>query len=64
MNKVALIGRLTANPEIRYTQTNNTMVASFSLAVNRRFARQGEKNKSDYQNAISVAKNRLKQLQE
>ena len=37
MNKVILIGRLTKNPEIRYTQTNNKQVANFTLAVNRRF---------------------------
>ena len=34
MNKVILMGRLTRDPEVRYTQTNNTVVASFSLAVN------------------------------
>jgi len=33
MNKVILMGRLTRDPEVRYTQTNNTLVASFSLAV-------------------------------
>ena len=33
MNKVILMGRLTRDPEVRYTQTNNTMVVSFSLAV-------------------------------
>ena len=33
MNKVILMGRLTRDPEIRYTQTSNTVVASFSLAV-------------------------------
>lgn len=43
MNKVALLGRLTADPETRYTQTNNTMVVTFTLAVNRRFAKEGEK---------------------
>ena len=32
MNKVELLGRLTRDPEVRYTQTNNTLVASFSLA--------------------------------
>ena len=31
MNKVILMGRLTRDPEVRYTQTNNTLVASFSL---------------------------------
>ena len=42
MNKVILMGRLTRDPEVRYTQTSNTLVASFSLAVNRRFARDGQ----------------------
>lgn len=36
MNKVILIGRLTKDPEIRYTQ-NNRAVCNFTLAVNRRF---------------------------
>ena len=30
MNKVVLMGRLTRDPETRYTQTNNTVVSSFS----------------------------------
>ena len=38
MNKVMLIGRLTRDPEVRYTQSGKT-VASFSLAVDRRFVR-------------------------
>ena len=42
MNKVILMGRLTRDPEVRYTQTSNTLVATFALAVNRRFVRQGE----------------------
>lgn len=53
MNKVILMGRLTRDPEIRYTQTNNTMVASFSLAVNRRFARQGEERQADFINIVA-----------
>ena len=48
MNKVILMGRLTRDPEVRYTQTNNTLVASFSLAVNRRFSRQGEERQADF----------------
>ena len=47
MNKVILMGRLTRDPETRYTQTNNTLVSSFSLAVNRRFVRQGEERQAD-----------------
>jgi single-strand DNA-binding protein len=34
---------LTADPESRYTQTNNTQITTFTLAVNRRFAKEGEK---------------------
>lgn len=48
MNKVFLIGRLTRNPEIRYTQSTNIMVANFNLAVERRFAKQGEERKTDF----------------
>ena len=53
MNKVILMGRLTRDPEVRYTQTNNTLVASFSLAVNRRFVRQGEERKADFINIVA-----------
>jgi single-strand DNA-binding protein len=53
MNKVILMGRLTRDPEVRYTQTNNTLVASFSLAVNRRFARQGEERTADFINIVA-----------
>lgn len=43
MNKVILMGNLTRDPEIRYSQGENSLaIARFSLAVNRRFARQGE----------------------
>ena len=56
MNKVILMGRLTRDPEVRYTQTNNTLVASFSLAVNRRFVRQGEERQADFFNIVAWAK--------
>ena len=56
MNKVTLMGRLTRDPEVRYTQTNNTMVASFSLAVNRRFVRQGEERQADFINIVAWSK--------
>ena len=52
MNKVILLGRLTKNPEVRYTQTTNTLVASFTLAVNRRFAKEGEQQ-ADFINVVS-----------
>ncbi len=56
MNKVILMGRLTRDPEVRYTQTNNTLVASFTLAVNRRFVRQGEERQADFINIVAWAK--------
>lgn len=43
MNKVILIGRLTRDPEVRYTQSG-VAVATFTLAVDRRFARNAENN--------------------
>lgn len=43
MNKIILMGRLTRDPDIRYSQGQNaTAVASFSLAVDRKFKRDGE----------------------
>ena len=53
MNKVILMGRLTRDPEVRYTQTSNTLVASFTLAVNRRFVRQGEERQADFINIVA-----------
>ena len=53
MNKVVLLGRLTKDVDVRYTQTNNIMVASFSLAVNRRFAKQGEERQADFINVVA-----------
>lgn len=43
MNKVILMGNLTRDPEIRYSQGENSLaIARFSIAVNRRFSRQGD----------------------
>ena len=40
MNKVVLMGRLTRDPEVRYSQgQNQTAIARFTLAVDRRFKR-------------------------
>ena len=41
MNRAVLVGRLTRDPELRFTQTG-IAVANFTIAVNRRFAREGE----------------------
>lgn len=53
MNKVILMGRLTKDPELRYTNSSNIPVASFSLAVNRRFQKQGEERKADFINCVA-----------
>ena len=47
LNKAILMGRLTADPELRRTQ-NNTAVTSFTLAVNRRPSRSGEQAQTDF----------------
>lgn len=51
MNNVSLVGRLTAEPELRYTG-NGTPVASFTLAVNRPFAKDTDQQKADFINII------------
>ena len=43
MNKVILMGRLTRDPEVRYTSGDNSLaIARYTLAVDRRFKREGE----------------------
>jgi single-strand DNA-binding protein len=37
MNKFIFLGRLTKDPEVRYTTTNNTQVTTFDIAVNRKY---------------------------
>lgn len=53
MNKVILLGRLTKDPDVRYTQSTNTQVTSFTLAVNRRFVKQGEERQADFISCVS-----------
>ena len=56
MNKVILMGRLTRDPEVRYSQgANQTAVARFSLAVDRKFKREGEPE-ADFFNCTSFGK--------
>ena len=55
MNKIILLGRLSKDVEVRYTQTNNTMVASFTLAVNRRFKQEGQPE-ADFINIVAWSK--------
>ena len=50
------MGRLTKDPEVRYTQTSNAMVTSFTLAVNRRFVAQGQERQADFINIVAWSK--------
>ena len=43
MNKVVLIGRLTKDPELKYTPGNGTAVTTINLAVDRRYNPEGKK---------------------
>ena len=56
MNKVILQGRLTRDPEVRYSQGNTTMaIARYSLAVQRKFKRDNEPD-CDFINCIAFGK--------
>ena len=57
MNKVILLGRLTRDPEIRYTSgAEAKAVAKFSLAVNRAYKKEGERS-ADFINIVAFEKN-------
>lgn len=56
MNKVIMMGRLTRDPEVRYSQgANQTAVGRFSIAVDRRFKREGEPE-ADFFNCTTFGK--------
>ena len=55
MNKAILIGRLTADPNLRYTQSGNA-VANFTLAVDRPYASQGGEKEVDFINIVTWRK--------
>lgn len=56
MNKVVLMGRLTRDPDVRYSQGATPLcIARYSLAVDRRFAKEGE-NTTDFINIVAFGK--------
>ena len=56
MNKVILMGRLTRDPEVRYSQGANSLaIARYTLAVDRRFRREGEAS-ADFINCVAFGK--------
>ena len=57
MNKVILMGRLTRDAEIRYSQgESSTAIARFSLAVDRRFRRDKEEQTADFINCVAFGR--------
>ena len=56
MNKVVLMGRLTRDPEVRYSQGENALaIARYTLAVDRRFKRDGEQT-ADFINCVAFGR--------
>lgn len=55
MNRIILMGRLTRDPEVRYGGANNTAVARYAIAVDRRFKRDGDPD-ADFFNLVSFGK--------
>ena len=55
MNKVILMGNLTRDPEVSYSQNSNMAIARFAIAINRRFQREGEDN-TDFFNCTAFGK--------
>lgn len=57
MNKVELIGRLTRDPDVRYsTGDNPTAVARYTLAVNRRFKKDSDAQEADFISCVAFSK--------
>ena len=57
MNKVILMGRLTRDAEVRYSQGDaSTAVARFSLAVDRRFKRDGDEQTADFIGCVAFGR--------
>lgn len=53
MNKVILMGRLTRDPEIRTSANGETKIARYTLAVDRRFKREGDEQTADFIGCIA-----------
>ena len=59
MNKVVLVGRLTRDPEVRYSQggENSLAIARYTLAVDRRFKRNGDDQTADFIGCVAFGRN-------
>lgn len=48
LNKTILMGRLTADPELKHTKSSGTAYTSFCIAVDRNYSKQGEEKQTDF----------------
>lgn len=55
MNKVILMGRLTRDPDVRYGQTENSVVARYNLAVDRKYKKEGEQS-ADFVSCVAFGR--------
>lgn len=53
LNRVVLVGRLTRDPDLRYTSNGGVAVATFSLAVNRKFTNKDGGQEADFPNIVT-----------
>lgn len=57
MNKVILMGRLTRDPEVRYSSGDNQMaIARYTIAVDRRFRRDGDTQTADFIGCVAFGR--------
>ena len=58
MNKVILMGRLTRDPDVRYSQADSPMaIARYTLAVDRRFRRDNDQQTADFISCVAFGRN-------
>lgn len=56
LNFTVIMGRLTRDPEVRYSQGSNTAIARFTLAVDRDYQKEGEERAADFISCVAFNK--------
>lgn len=56
LNLTVIMGRLTRDAELRYSQGNNTAIARFTLAVDRDYQKEGEERTADFISCVAFGK--------
>lgn len=57
MNKVIIMGRLTRDPIVKYSEDSTTAYARYTLAVDRRYKRDGDQQTSDFISCVTFGRN-------